>query len=507
MGQPAGNHHRGEVGARPQGDRGILPAIPAYTEGLSKYWLILALLALYLSNLGSVGFLGPDEPRYASIGREMAASGDWITPRLDGQPWFEKSPLLYWMTAAGHLVGLPGEWAARLPVALVSLAFLIFFHNTLAREFSQHIALTATAILSVSAGWVAYSFAAVTDLPMSAALNAAVLVALFGPAAVYQRDPKIARYGYIAGALLGLAILAKGLVPLPLFALPFAVARGKRLPILAAAAVVAAPWYAACWIANGSVFWQEFVWKHHVLRYFSSGLQHGQPFWYFVPVLLAGLFPFTPLAALLVRPRTYDDARVRFLMLFVIVGLVFFSFSSNKLPGYVLPLLPALAVVLAVALSKESHGAWWLAASALLLAAVPVIAAILPQALNAGLTHTHPPLTLGWPFLLVAAAVWFLAWRDHTGTAVLVVALAAVAAVGYLKWTAFPPLDQQVSVRGFWRVNQPEVARACIDASVDRDRVLGLNYYAGHPMPPCGEPPASTPRILMREDRLELARQ
>ena len=101
---------------------------------MSKYWLILALLLLYLSNLGSVGFLGPDEPRYASIGREMAASGDWITPRLDGQPWFEKSPLLYWMTAAATLVGLPSEWAARLPVALASLAFLIFFYGTLERE-------------------------------------------------------------------------------------------------------------------------------------------------------------------------------------------------------------------------------------------------------------------------------------------------------------------------------------------------------------------------------------
>ncbi len=496
MVEPTRNHRRREV---------VAPT--PYTEGLSKYWLILALLLLYLSNLGSVGFLGPDEPRYASIGREMVASGDWITPHLDGQPWFEKSPLLYWMTAAATLVGFPSEWAARLPVALASLAFLIFFYGTLEREFSTRIALMATAILSVSAGWVAYSFAAVTDLPMSAALNAAILVALFGPAAVYSRDPKIARYGYISGALLGLAILAKGLVPLPLFALPFAVARGKRLPILLAATAVAAPWYLLCWIQNGSVFWQDFIWKHHVMRYFSSDLQHVQPFWYFVPVLLAGLFPFTPLVALLAQRRTYEDSRVRFLMAFVLVGLVFFSLSSNKLPGYVLPLLPALAVVFAVGLSKATHsGAWWLGASAALLAAVPVIAAILPQALNVGLTHTDPPLALGWPFLLIAGVVWFLAWRDQTELAVLVVALAAVAAVGYLKWTAFPPLDQQVSVRGFWRVNQPEVARACIDESVDRDRVLGLNYYAGAPMPACREP-LRGPRIVMDNDRLELIRE
>ena len=136
------------------------------------------MLLLYLLHLGGVGFLGPDEPRYASVGREMARSGDWITPRLDGQPWFEKPPLTYWLTATGHLAHLPDEWAARLPEALISVAFLVFFYVTLAREFSPRLALTATAILATSAGWLAYSFAALTDLPMSAALGAAMLIAL-----------------------------------------------------------------------------------------------------------------------------------------------------------------------------------------------------------------------------------------------------------------------------------------------------------------------------------------
>src|SRR6202521_5439877 len=119
--------------------------LPHYTEGLSKYWLFVPLLVVYLSGLGRVGFLGPDEPRYASIGREMARSGDWITPRLDGRPWFEKPPLTYWLTAAGHLAHLPGEWAARLPDALVSVAFLAFFYVALARKFSPPLALGATA--------------------------------------------------------------------------------------------------------------------------------------------------------------------------------------------------------------------------------------------------------------------------------------------------------------------------------------------------------------------------
>ena len=200
---------------------------------MSKYWLLVPLLLVYLSSLGRVGFLGPDEPRYASIGREMAHSGDWVTPRLDGSPWFEKPPLLYWMTGAGHKLHLSDEWAARLPMALISLAFLWFFHRTLAREFSPRVALAATGILATSAGWVAYSFVSVTDLPMSAALGAATLIGVFGPSAIPSRARQTTVLGVWAGVFLGLAVLAKGFVPLVLIAPVLLVARRMRLAMLA----------------------------------------------------------------------------------------------------------------------------------------------------------------------------------------------------------------------------------------------------------------------------------
>src|ERR1700740_2719460 len=102
--------------------------------------------------------LGPDEPRYASIGRAMAASGDWITPRLWGEAWFEKPALLYWMTGAGFRLGLGDDLAPRLPVALLSVAFLVFFYWALRREFGGRPALAATIILATSAGWLAFSY-------------------------------------------------------------------------------------------------------------------------------------------------------------------------------------------------------------------------------------------------------------------------------------------------------------------------------------------------------------
>jgi 4-amino-4-deoxy-L-arabinose transferase-like glycosyltransferase len=463
---------------------------------LSRTWLIIPLLVLYLYDLGGVGFLKEDEPRYASIGRQMAQSGDWITPRLDGQPWFEKPPLQYWTTAAGRLVRLPDEWAARLPVALASIAFLIFFFSFLAREFSLRTAVTAAAILSTSAGWLAYSFVAVPDLLMSAALAAAMLIALF--------DTR-RKQGYAAGALLGLSILAKAFVPLVLFAPMFLVARGKRRTMLAGCILVAAPWYLLCTAHNGAAFWRELFWKQQVLRFFTPSLQHVQPFWYYLPIVLAGLFPWTPLAVLLFRRKTYDDIRVRTLLAWLVFALLFFSVARNKLPGYALPMLPPLAIVLAVALEKSaSRRAWMvtsLAASAVLLAALPAIMRALPDALLSGLRKAPLATNLGLPFVLVAVGVGWLAWREKRTLAILTTAAAAAAGVIYMKTSAFPTLDQRVSVRSFWRANAAAAADACLD-NVRRDWEYGLNYYAGHPLPACSADSRS--RITVQDGRLTL---
>src|SRR5688500_18050329 len=127
-----------------------------------------ALLLLYFFGLAGVGMLGPDEPRYAAIGREMANTGDWITPRLWGEPWFEKPALLYWLVALGNLAGLSSDLAPRLPVALLSVSFLIFYFSRIRREFGETAAWYATGILATTAGWLAYSHVAVTDVPLAA---------------------------------------------------------------------------------------------------------------------------------------------------------------------------------------------------------------------------------------------------------------------------------------------------------------------------------------------------
>jgi 4-amino-4-deoxy-L-arabinose transferase-like glycosyltransferase len=435
--------------------------------------LLAALAVLYLMNLGSAGFLGPDEPRYASIGRAMAETGDLVTPRLDGAPWFEKPPLLYWTTAAATRLGLHDEWAARLPLALLTIAFLVFFYSLLQRKFSPSVALTATAILGTSVGWIAYSFVAVPDLPMSVALSAALLITLF------EERPG---WGWIAGVLLGAAILAKGFVPLGLFVPAWLVARGKRIQILVGVVAVAAPWYILCWVRNGQIFWNEFFWKHHVERFFSTKLEHVQPFWFYVPVLLGGLFPWTPLVGLLGSKKTWEDARIRSLGWWVLIGFLFFSLSKGKLPGYLLPLIPALAILLAVALNQTGRARWWLAGCAFLLVLLAPASTLLPQGLLVGLRRSSITWTnsVVWavPFVVVSAAVWWLAHKGEWDKAVLLCGLAAALGAGAVKLRIFPALDERVSVRAFWNEHRTEVERSCLEQGLRRDWEYGLNYYA-----------------------------
>ena len=147
-----------------------------------------------------------------------------MTPRLDGTAWFEKPPLLYWMIAAGNALRLPGRMGGEAAGgAAESRRFCCFSSSLIAREFTTRTAIAAVTILSTTAGWLAYSFVALTDLPMSAMLGAAMLVMLF---------EKKKWSGFAAGALLGLAVLAKAFVPLVLFAPVFLIARGRgrRLP-------------------------------------------------------------------------------------------------------------------------------------------------------------------------------------------------------------------------------------------------------------------------------------
>jgi 4-amino-4-deoxy-L-arabinose transferase-like glycosyltransferase len=437
----------------------------------------VGLFFLYFFGLTRTGLLGPDEPRYAAIGRAMAATGDWITPRLWGQPWFEKPALLYWMTAAGFKAGLGPDWAPRLPVALMSVAFLLYFFVVLHREFGGRAAWYSAAMLATSAGWLAYSHVAITDVPMSAAFTAAMLLAGFS-------EPRASASRSLAsGILLGLAVLAKGLVPLVLFIPVLWFLRHRLrdlLLIFAAAALVATPWYALVTLRNGAPFLEDFFWKHHFDRFLSSSLLHGRPFWFYVPVLLAGLFPWIPMLALLFNRRLYQDRRAQFLLAWFAWGFVFFSASRNKLPGYLLPLLPPIAALMGIALSEAARARILLAACGLLFFIAPPLVEVLPQALVNGISHVSLHFTLAGILGCSALAVGCALGRRERSFAAL--ALLSTATVVWVVWRVYPVLDRELSGRPLWLAQGRSIT--CVPPT-NRSQRDSIRYYLGQNLPDC----------------------
>jgi 4-amino-4-deoxy-L-arabinose transferase-like glycosyltransferase len=388
------------------------------------------------------------------------------------------------MSAAGFRLGLSPDLAPRLPVALLALAFLGFYWWILNREFGCRTAWLATLILGTTTGWLAYGQVGVTDLPMSSTFAAAMLLAL----------PWIARGDTrllpAASFLLGLSVLAKGLVPLALAA-PL-VLRGRGLrdllrpAVLAPFLIVAMPWYLLCYLKNGWEFVDEFFIRHHFQRITSDALMHMQPWWYYAPALAGLLLPWTPLVPLLARRSVWNDPRRRFLLIWVIFGLVFFSIPVNKLAGYVLPLIPAMAALMALSLDKLETAHWWLTLCAILLIIFPISGPAAPAAVANGISHAGLP-QFHWTWLApapVVAAAWVLERHGKRVAALAAIAIGATAGIVFLKSMAIPELDRVASARNLWTKIQPHSAEVCVD-NITRSWRYGLNYYSVTPLPEC----------------------
>lgn len=430
----------------------------------------------------------------------MAESGDWITPRLNGRPWYEKPPLLYWLVASGFRAGLDDDSAPRAPIALLSLSALALWCWILSRLESASLALAATAILATTAAWPVLSMVAVTDLPLAACFTLALG---FGVLAVERSSLRAA---ILAGVFLGLAVLAKGLVPLVLL-LPF-LFWGRAswrliVPIAAAAALVAAPWYLAMTAGHGWAFIDVFFLQHHFGRFSSGALQHVRAFWFYIPVIVAGFFPWTPLVWHFDN-SLWRDARNRVWLWTAVFGFVFFSLSTNKLPAYLLPLFPACSVLLARSLLRVQSAGRTLAVCVFLLALAPAIASLLPDALLHGLSRSRLS-DVHWEYFAVAApaaiAVFLLERCGRRVHAVFLGALMTLAALMFVKLSAAPVLGEVVSARGLARRLAGKTDAACVE-QLHRNYRYGLDYYLRRELPACHSAPSSRFAITQEPRRL-----
>lgn len=316
--------------------------------------LLLALLAaLLLFQLGALPLLGPDEPRYARVAVEMHRSGNWITPTLQGQPWLEKPALYYWLAAMAFRGFGESDWAARLPSVAASLLLTGVTALLGARLFGAAAGLHAGFVLATSLLAFAYGHSAGMDMLLAATVTTSLgLLALralgiAGPLAVPA-----------AWAMMGLAALAKGplgvLLPVLVMGGYVVATRDWRLlrrlvspGAVLAFGLVAGPWYLAVLLDQGRAFVDVFLLNHNLERFTSTVHRHPGPFYYYLPVLLAGLFPWSGLslpALFGIRPRRSRADLL--LLLWLVLPLAFFSAAGSKLPGYILPCLPPLALLL-----------------------------------------------------------------------------------------------------------------------------------------------------------------
>ena len=321
--------------------------------------LLAALAVGWFFGLGERKLIRPDEGRYAEISREMVVTGDWLTPRLNGYKYFEKPALQYWATAASFEIFGQREWSARIWPALTGFlgVLLVFFAGN--RLFGPPAGLFAAAALSSNFIYVMVGHVLTLDMGVSFFMSASVLALIM--AQCDAAEPGSRRNWMLAAwGLAALAVLSKGLIgmvlPAGAVALYILIQRDwrllGRLQIVAGGALflaITAPWFVQVSRANPEFFHFFFI-HEHFERFLTKAHGRYQPAWYFVPILLAGFMPWTlSLFPALARAwRGAGGARflpARFLLIWAAVVFLFFSASSSKLPSYILPVVPALALL------------------------------------------------------------------------------------------------------------------------------------------------------------------
>jgi 4-amino-4-deoxy-L-arabinose transferase-like glycosyltransferase len=334
-------------------------------------WILLILATLYLCyfhKLGAIGFVGPDEPRYAWIARDMAESGDLVTPKLYGQPWFEKPVLYYWAVAKTFKLFGVSEASARFPSAFCALLATLSMAWLAWKLYGGETARWLLLLLPTTIGMIGFSHAAATDALFSGTLTIAMVFAAVVVGLTRNSDsPIVPRTPWLAllflGFFLGLAVLAKGPAALILsgsaiflwatFARRWRDALRCLHPVaILSLCATALPWYILCSRRNPD-FFRVFIIEHNFKRFLTPEFQHIQPLWYYIPIILLATFPWTILlvcgiskAIRIPRETFANHGALLFFLTWALFTILFFSISKSKLPGYILPALPAIVILI-----------------------------------------------------------------------------------------------------------------------------------------------------------------
>lgn len=436
-----------------------MPQQPVHRKRGLLFLLLFSLL--WFGTLDYRKLVKPDEGRYAEIPREMAATGDWITPRLNGIKYFEKPPLQYWATAAAFDVFGLNEWTARLWTALTGFLTIGVVWWTGRRLFGDAAGWYAAVVLASNVYFVLMGH--VNTLDMGLTFFTTLAVAGFAIAQRTQAgEVGRSRAMLLVWAAMALAVLSKGLIGVVLPGATLVIyalltrdwtlwGRLNLLPGLALFLAIAAPWFIAVSLKNPEFAWFFFI-HEHFLRYATPTARREGPIYYFLPILLIGCLPWTIVmldglwtavrgrhvpadANQPAKGKPAPDNPTLVLLIWTLLVFAFFSVSSSKLPAYILPIFPTLALLTGKRLAAlEGRRLWPMIIANALLAIIGffAIAYAVEKAgdpVNRPLYHAYSYWLYTATALLLAGTAYacFASWRGRKAAAIH-----ALAATGLL---------------------------------------------------------------------------
>jgi 4-amino-4-deoxy-L-arabinose transferase-like glycosyltransferase len=464
--------------------------------------LLIAAVAVAVDNADRP-LANPDEGRYSEISREMVASGDWVTPRLNGIKYFEKPPLQYWATAAIFRVAGAGEITARTYIGLCGLLTLLLVGYTARRLFGAEHALSAMMALASSPYFL--GLGGIVTLDMGLTLWTTLTLCAFLIAEGAAGDPvERRRWLLVAWAATGLAVLSKGLVGILFPAATMflyvaarrdwpALARLEWLRGLAILLAITAPWFVAVSAANPE--FAEFFFVHeHFTRFLTNEHRRVQHWSFFLWIAAAGFLPWAlALPGAIASAWEKERGRAAFRpMLFALLWsafiVFFFSLSGSKLPAYILPAFPAIALVLGhyLAEAPTRRLAWMILPLALLAVVLTWVVWHLPSYAGEDWTRVLYRQVQFWGYCTVATlfatsiVCAFLLLRGRRILAIVLVALGIVFSIDHLE-DAYEELSPRQSGKLVAEKMQPWLSPATRVYSVQHYE-QSVPFYIGRTM-------------------------
>lgn len=422
--------------------------------------IVVSIIALYLAHINDYPLMEPDEGRYGEIPREMLLTGDFVTPRLNGVEYFEKPALQYWLTALSLHVFGENEGATRV-VPAVSGIINIFLTGWLAKMmFTTRTGLLTAVILATATLHIVVGSIDILDMMITMFMTLAL-------ASFYKaRLSKSRRWYLLFYAAMALGLLTKGLISivLPLGIIFWYIILTKQwkivrdliyIPGIILFFIISVPWFYLVCSANPDFFYFFFI-REHFLRFATKMADRYQPVWFFVPMIILGMFPwlgFLPSIfvkdGIVRRPESAKNKRdIIFLLTWFAVVFIFYSLSDSKLVPYILPCLSALAVLIAASVRRASQLGHWIGWGLLLnsIGLFIFIAALINYSVHADYLSAWDIFRKGWLIFLsltlglaAVIGVWFKTKQIRC-------TISAMAVVAFLFACGLQSIHGQVAV-------------------------------------------------------------